>query len=140
MRLRAYKKEDSETIRQILMDEGTRPFQMRYMDGGYDTFVMEDEAGEIAGFFTITPLRGVFFLQHFGLNEGYRDLKSWRALEKFMRAVLLTKGSPIIIMGIPKANKRMNWLVEHAYGKKPYEINDASCFYSIEVVEVNHVR
>jgi hypothetical protein len=135
MTLRPYRKEDSETLAKMLRDEGTWPYEMRYADGGYETFVLEDDNKPV-GFFTLTRVRKIYGLQHFCLGEGYRTIKEWRSIEKFLRYVLLEKKCPMVIMSAPRDNDRMKRMIELRYHKKPYQETKTTSFYNVNVLEV----
>ena len=132
MTLRDYKTDDAPILSQMLSEEGMEAGEMRFGAEGFRTFVLEGEGGAV-GFFTLMPLRRVWYLQHFCVNRKHRGQGLAWILIKNLKSVVLSFGCPILLVGIPKGEgkKYLKAVFEHHPTIKAYEEDEKNFYYSI---------
>ncbi len=131
MIFRPYMEADKETLAEMLLQEGIEKNRMRFAAPNHLTFILEDP--EVVGFFTLAPVRGVWYLQHLCISREKRTMARARAMISGVKAEMKRLRCPILLIGISKEKRYLQKIVEWYFKVKPYEENAEALYYSVKL-------
>jgi len=103
----------------MLTDEGLKDKEMRFNTKDHETWVLEN-GSQVMGFFTITPLRKIWYLQHFCIGRMYRTVKRARFLGKAVKAVMFGKKCSVFVIDIPKSKPELAKIIHYFFKAREY--------------------
>ena len=93
-------------------------------------YIMEDE-GVIKGFFAINFKKGLPHLQHFYMDEPYRNINNLRKLAKVFTNIIKKLGYKTVYLHA-KSQRQMK-LITYFFKQKPYGLDEKQAWYLVDI-------
>jgi len=115
--MRKAKVEDYSTLYRFLSRVGIKPEGMGYIEN--QTWV-EEEDGEIIGFFTYNYENNLPYVIHFYIVPEKRGLKTYNRIYKQLTTLFKEEGQTVFVVNSDKDDERTRKFIEKYFRIKPY--------------------